>query len=56
MIAWGLRVANLSVREALLLRRDDLETFRRQGGLALAYGRRMTGRPPKTPAPPGAGR
>ncbi len=56
MIAWGLRVGNLSVREALLLRREDVETFRRQGGLALSLGRRMTGRPPKTPAPPGAGR
>ena len=44
MIAWGLRVGNLSMREALLLRRDDVETFRRQGGLARAFGRRMTGK------------
>lgn len=55
LIAWGLRVGHLSAREALLLRREDVETFRRQGSLALALVRRMTGRPPKMPSPPGAG-
>ncbi len=54
LIAWGLRLGGLGVREALLPRREDVESFRRQARLALPLVRRMTLARQKTPAPPDA--